>query len=809
MAKMTLPIANGFYQTDSTPISAQNCVNMYPVTEGVESLAADTLRSIPGCLYVDDTEGTTSADTCVNAHVFNGRPYFVIGAALWRLNSVGVLSNVGTLVNDGRPTIADNGTQMLICFPGSNGYIFTESTDTLAIITDADYTTTNGAPQAVVFIDSYFVCTTDEKKFIVSSVNDGTAWNALDFGTAESSPDDTITPVVYRNQLFIGGGTTLEAFSNLGGTDFPFERTGLFLDKGIYSTQTVVNAPDTFIFIGSGKNEVPAVWQFESNSVKKISNRGIDKLLREATKVELDASYGWSYGQSGNYFVGFVLAGTCVVYDLTTGKWHERLSDYLPADEQYLCSALDTYIKAIPDIFGYGIFSNNKTSGESASYDESGQSTPIYFETDVTTSVIYDINDGAPSSCQGGILYQHVHAGSYSPNFGIPAHDSNQPAGWVSGGAIIKSTGLNGLAEQPLIAITKFRDGNNHCAIWVDASHNLSVGQMQGTKFTFPSLSAIVVNVFYFLHIKYNTGTGAFIARIDGNEISGTIPSDEITLGAWSLGAEFYMNAIGDTGTGRYLATTLGYAVNGEDNGETAYAAYERTVKVPLTPGLVSGFSATVLSYAPTYYWKMDEASGAIVDTAGTRNASAVGTPTYDSGDIMNEAGAISLNGDSNFNGSTGYQFSSLNMTMGWWVEVGSGTSNETILQSGNAYNDRAWRAVFNNSTGKIAIQNQVSGTYSLSDAAVFDGTLATKVFMTIKHVNGDAPQFFVNGVSVGVGDAAITRTFPIGDANFYIGALGDTGYSDRVSGAISKLFIINQLVPDDRILHMYNEGKL
>jgi hypothetical protein len=213
----------------------------------------------------------------------------------------------------------------MILVPGGDGYIYNKNTGILAQITDSDFIA-NGNPQYVAFVDGYFVCTTDSKKFIKSALNDGLSWNALDFGTAESDPDNTVAPVVYKNQLFIMGTQTAEAFQNVGGADFPFVRSGLFLSKGCYAPLSLINTQDTFMFIGGGVNESPAVWALSGNSVQKISTDAIDILLQELTADELTEVFAWTYAQKGAYFVGFAIPGSTLVYEFTSQRWHERKS---------------------------------------------------------------------------------------------------------------------------------------------------------------------------------------------------------------------------------------------------------------------------------------------------------------------------------------------------------------------------------------------------------------------------------------------------------------------------------------------------
>lgn len=328
--RTVLPITNGFYVSNSLPISAQECTNWYVVVESAPALAQETLRGTPGIEQVETSGTILQANR--GCHTMAGVPYFVNGTKLYQLDQTQVipteiydLVELGTVAGTARCSMADNGTQLMVLVPGGNGYIYNHVTDTFSQITDVDFTA-NGNPQFVVFVDGYFVVTTDTKKFIVSALNDGLSWNALDFGTAESDPDVIVAPIVFKNQLFISGGQTFEAFQNIGGAEFPFQRTGLFLEKGVFSPYSLVNTQDTFMWVGGGQNESPAIWAFAGNSTQKISTVAIDFILKSLTNDQLAAIYSWTYSQNGAYFVAFALPTSTLVYDHASKRWHERKS---------------------------------------------------------------------------------------------------------------------------------------------------------------------------------------------------------------------------------------------------------------------------------------------------------------------------------------------------------------------------------------------------------------------------------------------------------------------------------------------------
>lgn len=330
MPSTILPIANGFYVSKSLPLSAQECLNWYPNIPQAPALNQETLFGTPGLIQLATSGSVLNSNRGI--HEMDGIPYLVNGSKLYKLDETIVgdeasysLFEIGTISGSGRVSMADNGTQLMILVPGGDGYIYNKTSATLVQITDADFTA-NGDPQYVVFVDSYFVCTTDTKKFICSAPNDGTSWYALDYGTAESDPDVTVAPIVFKNQLFISGSQTIEAFQNIGGADFPFQRTGLFIQKGVAAPNSIIVAQSTFMWIGGGENEGPAIWMLNGNDAQKVSTTPIDGILQDLTLAQLQAIYAWAYSQDGAYFVGFALPQTTLVYDVITGRWHERKS---------------------------------------------------------------------------------------------------------------------------------------------------------------------------------------------------------------------------------------------------------------------------------------------------------------------------------------------------------------------------------------------------------------------------------------------------------------------------------------------------
>ena len=340
MPRIELPIANGFYESVALQLSNQECVNFYPNIPQAPALSKGTLLGTPGLSEITSTGQANQVNR--GFHVRGGIPYIVNGGNLYRVDraldgaGVATYSNtiIGSIEGTVRVSMSDNGTQLMILVPNGKGYIL-DSSDVLTEITDPDFRA-NGEPQFVVFINGYFVVSTDSKKFINSALNDGTDWNALDFTTAEADPDIIVAPIVHRNVLYMAGSETIESFRQIAAATAPFQRIdGFVIPKGVRSPYSLIEVNNTFMFIGGGPNESPAVWALSGNNVEKVSTTAIDTFLNRLTTEELDEIFAETYAQDGAYFVCFAISDkTTFVFNTITGRWHEQKSTRINSSGQ-------------------------------------------------------------------------------------------------------------------------------------------------------------------------------------------------------------------------------------------------------------------------------------------------------------------------------------------------------------------------------------------------------------------------------------------------------------------------------------------
>lgn len=307
------------YQELSLPFDAQRTINMYPVLDDMGKEKA-ALYGVPG-LALFATCGTGSGRKTFQSE--NGRAFVVAGAGLYEVLADGSSVLRGALEQtEGNVTIAENPTQLAIC-DGQNLFILIYSSNAFAKVTDGDLP----HPVATVtFKDGFFIIVEGGSgRFYISAFNDGTAWNALDFATAESAPDSLRLAMGALGQLWLLGVFTTEVWSNTGSADFPFRRmSGATVDVGIMSAHTAVVVDNSLMFLGQSKEGSGVVYRARGLTPERVSTAAIEQAIQRAGSLEV--CVGYSYHQNGHWFYAITGGGlaTTFVYDLTSQQWHER-----------------------------------------------------------------------------------------------------------------------------------------------------------------------------------------------------------------------------------------------------------------------------------------------------------------------------------------------------------------------------------------------------------------------------------------------------------------------------------------------------
>jgi hypothetical protein len=300
--------------------------------------------------------GAISTALTQDATLVTGRSYVVAFDATRAAGSVTV--SIGGTSGTAR---SSSGSFSETIIAGSSGTItftgsgFTGTLDNVTVtpssfeqVTDADLPS---PCLSVDFIGGYFVVVKGATgQFFISALYNGFAWDALDFATAESEPDNLVTAINGLDQLILAGEDSTEIWTNTGAADFPFQKiSGAKIEKGCAAGDTFKSVNSTLIWVGQDRNGSLELYQATGFTPKPISTPAIAYRLRKQviTASELFAD---SYQEDGHTF--YVLSGggmeTSIVYDLTTGLFHERM--YLNDDGGYEPHLMTCFVNAFGKI---------------------------------------------------------------------------------------------------------------------------------------------------------------------------------------------------------------------------------------------------------------------------------------------------------------------------------------------------------------------------------------------------------------------------------------------------------------------------
>jgi len=307
------------YQEASLPFDAQRSINLYAVKNESKTDSSTAMYGTPGLTLFSGISTNAIRGIFTSA---NGRCFVVSGTTIYELFSDGTTSNLGTLLTSGSIVSFDESpTQLCLC-DGTSLYILTYTTNAFARVTTANLP----AVGSVTFSDGFFVATAvGTGAFYKSAIYDGFTWAALDYATAESSPDNLTKVINASGQLWLFGDRTTEIWINTGGSKFPYQRiSGGAMAVGVLAPNTVLSLDNSVFWVGKDKNGAGMVFRANGFSPQRISTSFIERVIQAAPDIVSLRSYSYQRNGKVFYIVTGGGLGTTLAYDLTTGWWHER-----------------------------------------------------------------------------------------------------------------------------------------------------------------------------------------------------------------------------------------------------------------------------------------------------------------------------------------------------------------------------------------------------------------------------------------------------------------------------------------------------
>ena len=305
-----IPFGAQSYQHDSRPLSAQRMVNTY-----IEPAppAAKTPAAVVSCFgiknYLTIGTGPMRGGLRVNQLI-----YIVSGAKLYRISPSRIVTELGSVPGSGPVFMVSDGSQVLIT---ANGPTYLYDGATVTPLADPDFP---GAEWAT-YLDGYaLVGPGNGTVYLNHTPFDFSAWDALDFASAEASPDDIVVGLVDHREAFLFGRDSTEVWYDSGDAVFPMTRTASgYMEIGCTSKYGPRKIDNSVFFPASDGT----IRRVNGYTPIRISTTAIEQAITTFASQEC---IGHTWIENGHSMYGLTYDEGTFVYDISTELWHERQS---------------------------------------------------------------------------------------------------------------------------------------------------------------------------------------------------------------------------------------------------------------------------------------------------------------------------------------------------------------------------------------------------------------------------------------------------------------------------------------------------
>jgi len=327
------------YEAPSIYQDAQECINFYAEIDPTKqpgSRGVVALYPTPGLVtQVSLPEGATvrgmralSGDQILIA---------VSGNKVYKIDLKMVATQIGTLTTTtGYVSISDNITTnnglTAYIVDGPNRYSWVADTNTFAVFAASDGPWKGAS--VVDVVDNYNIYNEpNTQNWGCTDLGLASSSQAL-YGSKDGSPDNLVTLIVDRRQVYLIGEVTTEVWTDVGNViqgiiTFPFQRVpGTSAQSGCVSPFSIARFANSFALVARDTRGDSTIELMDGYQYKRISTHAVEQSLVGYSTTDAVA---YTYQIEGHemYVVTFPsvgLYGLTWVYDLSTQQWHKWLS---------------------------------------------------------------------------------------------------------------------------------------------------------------------------------------------------------------------------------------------------------------------------------------------------------------------------------------------------------------------------------------------------------------------------------------------------------------------------------------------------
>jgi len=176
--------------------------------------------------------------------------------------------------------------------------------------------------------DNFFVYNKPDSQLFAASDLLSPITDPLSFASKDGSPDDLVSIIVDRREVYLLGEMSSEVWINSGAVPFPFTRIpGTSTQQGIAAQYSMSRMGNSFAYVSKNNRGEAMVVRMNGYFPERISTHAVETTL---VNQNVSSAIAWTYQLEGHevYVVTFPSIGTnglTWAYDNTTGLWHKWL----------------------------------------------------------------------------------------------------------------------------------------------------------------------------------------------------------------------------------------------------------------------------------------------------------------------------------------------------------------------------------------------------------------------------------------------------------------------------------------------------
>lgn len=375
-------------ETRSGAIGLERVTNLYPQASPQNAKGPVALLPTPGL-----SSWTTVGDGPIRGMRLMGSDLFVVsGAELYAINTNKVATLVGPVAGVGYCHMIQNGTHVGIA----------TSTTAYAADSSSIVSLTQSGLNGAAYQDGYGLFTQYGTQFLwITNLDDMTTISGTDFTSADALPDNVVSVISDHREVWVFKEKSTEIYYNSGASAFPFARSQV-IERGCYASATPAKAENVVYWLADDLT----VRRAGGYQPEQISPPWIDRLISNASSPS--TAVGFTYDQSGHTFYCLLFSDLSLIYDATTGMWHDRKS---PSLDRWRASCFE-------EAFGNKLVGDYST-GAIYSLDES-----VY--TDNSTAITRTVTS-APVYMSGNRFATHEFVVDFEGGVGLTSGQGSDP----------------------------------------------------------------------------------------------------------------------------------------------------------------------------------------------------------------------------------------------------------------------------------------------------------------------------------------------------------------------------------------------